>query len=187
MCNASSRITPNAAGWNMAFCGCAASRVTSSTWLPSAANAAASRKVFTLQTLPACEPEDQFSDTVGKVAGFSLHAGVAAEAQERQKLERLCRYISRPAISEKRLSLTSGGNVRYQLKTPYREGFPSERSECSGHGTKHVMFEPLDFIARLAALVPRPRVNLTRNSSASAFSIASTNRKKTGNSGRQSL
>jgi len=37
-----------------------------------------------------------------------------------------------------------------QLKTPYRDG------------TTHVIFEPLDFIARLAALVPKPRVNLTR-------------------------
>ncbi len=44
----------------------------------------------------------------------------------------------------------SGGNVRYQLKTPYRDG------------TTHVIFEPLDFIARLAALIPRPRTNLTR-------------------------
>ena len=26
----------------------------------------------------------------------------------------------------------------------------------------HVIFEPLDFIAKLAALVPKPRVNLTR-------------------------
>jgi hypothetical protein len=110
----------------------------------------AGRKVFTLQTLPACDPEDQVGDTVGKVAGFSLHAGVAARANERQKLERLCRYISRPAVSEKRLSLTSNGNIRYQLKTPYRDG------------TTHVIFEPLDFIARLAALVPKPRVNLTR-------------------------
>jgi len=110
----------------------------------------AGRKVFTLQTLPACDPEDQFGDTVGKVAGFSLHAGVAARANERQKLERLCRYISRPAVSEKRLSLTPNGNVRYQLKTPYKDG------------TTHVIFEPLDFIARLAALVPKPRVNLTR-------------------------
>ncbi|EAR22701.1 putative transposase [Nitrococcus mobilis Nb-231] len=106
------------------------------------------RKVFTLQTLPACE--EPFDAAVGKVAGFSLHAGVAARADQRQKLERLCRYISRPAISEKRLSLTPNGNVRYQLKTPYRDG------------TTHVMFEPLDFIARLAALVPKPRVNLTR-------------------------
>jgi pyruvate/2-oxoglutarate dehydrogenase complex dihydrolipoamide acyltransferase (E2) component len=36
------------------------------------------------------------------------------------------------------------------LKTPYRDG------------TTHVIFEPLDFIARLAALVPKPRINLTR-------------------------
>ncbi len=42
------------------------------------------------------------------------------------------------------------GRIRYTLKTPYRDG------------TTHVIFEPLDFLARLAALVPRPRVNLTR-------------------------
>ena len=108
----------------------------------------AGRKVFTLQTLPACD--EPFDDEVGKVAGFSLHAGVAARADERKKLERLCRYISRPAVSEKRLSLTKHGDVRYQLKTPYRDG------------TTHVIFEPLDFIARLATLVPKPRVNLTR-------------------------
>jgi len=106
------------------------------------------RKVFTLQTLPGCEePLDQ---GLGKVAGFSLHAGVTARADERKKLERLCRYISRPAIAEERLSRTPNGNIRYQLKTPYRDG------------TTHVIFEPLDFIARLAALVPKPRVNLTR-------------------------
>ncbi len=52
------------------------------------------RKVFTLQTLPACDPEDQFGDAPGNVAGFSLHAGVAASAHERDKLERLCRYIA---------------------------------------------------------------------------------------------
>ena len=67
-----------------------------------------------------------------------------------RRFERLCRYITRPAVSEKRLSLTEQGKVRYELKTPYRDG------------TTHVIFEPLDFIARLAALVPKPRVNLTR-------------------------
>ncbi len=39
-------------------------------------------------------------------------AGVAARAEERKKLERLCRYISRPAMSEKRLALTPNGIVR---------------------------------------------------------------------------
>ena len=42
------------------------------------------------------------------------------------------------------------GEVRYTLKSPYRDG------------TTHVVFQPLDFLARLGALVPRPRVNLTR-------------------------
>ena len=54
--------------------------------------------------------------------GFLLHAEVVAEAHQRHKLERLCRYITRPAVSEKRLSLTAHGNRRYQLKTPYRDG-----------------------------------------------------------------
>ena len=84
------------------------------------------RKVFTLQTLPGVEEDDRYAQ-VAKEAGFSLHAGVAAQAWERDKLERLCRYISRPAVSEKRLSLTSTGNIRYQLKTPYNESWPHER------------------------------------------------------------
>ena len=107
------------------------------------------RKVMTLQTLADCG-DDPFTTRVGNVAGFSLHAGVATQANDRAKLERLCRYITRPAISTKRLSMTRNGSVRYELKTPWR------------NGTTHVIFEPLDFIARLVSLVPKPRVNLTR-------------------------
>ena len=75
---------------------------------------------------------------------------MATKANQRKKVERLCRYIARPPVSEQRLSLTPTGKVRYELKTPFR------------NGTTHVIFEPLDFMARLAALVPKPRVNLTR-------------------------
>ncbi len=107
------------------------------------------KKVFSLQTLPPSPGHDNRA-RLAKEAGFSLHAGVAARADQRDKLERLCRYITRPAVSEKRLSRTGNGQVRYQLKTPYRDG------------TTHVIFNPLDFLSRLAALVPRPRVNLTR-------------------------
>jgi len=87
---------------------------------------------------------------VAEASGFSLHAGVIAEGGEREKIERLCRYVSRPAVASERLALTPQGNVRYTLKTPYRDG------------TTHVILEPLAFIARLAALVPLPRVHLTR-------------------------
>jgi hypothetical protein len=90
----------------------------------------AGRKVFILQTLPTCD--ESFDDGAGKVAGFSLHAGVAAKAHERKKLERLCRYISRPAVSEKRLLLTPNGNIRYPLKTPCREMARPMRSSSRG-------------------------------------------------------
>lgn len=83
-------------------------------------------------------------------SGFSLHAGVTVRPHERDKLERLCRYLTRPAIAEARLSLTPQGHVRYALKTPYKDG------------TTHVVFEPLDFLARLASLVPPPRAHLIR-------------------------
>ena len=39
--------------------------------------------------------------------------------------------------------------MRHQLKTLY------------SNGTTHVVFEPLGFLARLATLAPKPRVNLT--------------------------
>jgi Putative transposase len=74
------------------------------------------RKAFTLQTVPAVASADDSS--VAKAAGFSLHAGVASAAHEREKLERLCRYITRPAVSTERLSLTSQGNIRYRLVAP---------------------------------------------------------------------
>ena len=75
---------------------------------------------------------------------------MAVKSTQRAKLERLCRYICRPPVSEKRLFVTPRGGIGYSLKTPYRDG------------TTHVIFEPLDFSARLAALVPPPRLNLTR-------------------------
>jgi hypothetical protein len=108
----------------------------------------AGQKVFSLQTVPAREDEPRKG--VAQYAGFSLHAGVGVEAEQRGKLERLTRYVSRPPVAIERLDLTAQGQVRYRLKTPYRDG------------TTHIVLEPLDFIARLAALVPPPRVHLTR-------------------------
>ncbi|MGB3724369.1 MAG: transposase [Glaciecola sp.] len=59
--------------------------------------------------------------------------GVFADADQPEKLERLCRYITRPAVSEKRLSLTSTGNVRYELKTPYNDGTVNGIRELSDY------------------------------------------------------
>jgi hypothetical protein len=82
--------------------------------------------------------------------GFSLNAAVACQPHQRQRLEHLCRYVTRPAICLERLSTNAAGQVIYELKHPFRDG------------TTHIVFSPADFMARLAALVPRPRANLTR-------------------------
>ena len=66
-----------------------------------------------LQTLPA-EPEEPGRE-VAEASGFSLHAGIAAKASQRDKVERLARYVSRPPVAIERLSLTQSGQVRYAL------------------------------------------------------------------------
>jgi hypothetical protein len=111
------------------------------------------QKLFTLQTVAArAEEAEQQGDhrSAANAGGFSLHAGLDIQPHQREKLERLCRYVSRPPIAVERLALTSSGQVRYQLKTAYRDG------------TTHIVLDPLDLMARLAALVPPPRMHLTR-------------------------
>jgi len=52
------------------------------------------------------------------IDGFSLHAGVRVEAQDRQRLEQLCRYITRPALSDERVQLNAAGQVELKVKKP---------------------------------------------------------------------
>ena len=98
----------------------------------------------------AAQPEPIASTLLAKQPGFSLHAATCCEANQRDKLEKLCRYIARPAIASERLSTNDRGQVIYRFKQPFRDG------------TTHVVLDPHELIARLAALVPPPRLNLTR-------------------------
>jgi hypothetical protein len=75
---------------------------------------------------------------------------VRCGADQRRELEHLCRYITRPAIANARLKRNHAGQVVLQLKSAYRDG------------TTHIVMSPLEFMQRLAALVPRPRLHLIR-------------------------
>jgi Putative transposase len=90
----------------------------------------AGQKVFAPQIVLAQGETGTEKKSVAQYAGFSLHAGTAVEGEQREKLGRLARYVTRPAVAAERLSLTPQGHVRYRLKTAYR------------HGTTHVVFEP---------------------------------------------
>jgi hypothetical protein len=56
------------------------------------------KKVYTLQTVPAQLEERVENKALAKESGFSLHAGVSAKSYQKEKIERLCRYITRPAV-----------------------------------------------------------------------------------------
>jgi hypothetical protein len=69
-------------------------------------------------------------------------------ARDRARLERTCRYALRPPVAADRIRLTEAGQVLLALRQRWRDG------------TTHLLFDPIELLERLAALTPRPRVNL---------------------------
>jgi hypothetical protein len=62
----------------------------------------------------------------------------------------LLRYASRPPLAQRRLSLDAAGRVRYRLRRPYYTG------------QTELVLQPVEFVRKLAALVPPPRQNQVR-------------------------
>ena len=110
-----------------------------------------------MATLPNVdEPENDHAAVPGKTSvaverdGFNLHAAVRIEAGDDVGREKLCRYAARPALSLERLRRLPGGRVAYRLK-------------YGNHGRgKHRIMPAMEFMARLAALIPPPRYPLVR-------------------------
>ena len=84
------------------------------------------------------------------VDGFNLHANVTIGPAARDHLERLCRYILRPALCSARLERLPDGRILATLKRQWSDG------------TWAKVFEPLDFLAKVIALIPKPSSNLLR-------------------------
>ena len=69
-------------------------------------------------------------------------------AGDRERLERVCRYVLRPPVAQDRLSLTADGQVRVELRHAWSDG------------TTHLLFGPVELLEQLAVLTPRPQINL---------------------------
>lgn len=98
----------------------------------------------------AIDSPPQASARCATVPGLSLHAGVSVAAEDRAGLERLCKYMARPALAAERLQRASDGRIVYRLRHRWRDG------------TSHLVFEPQELLGRLAALIPPPRAHQTR-------------------------
>lgn len=77
--------------------------------------------------------------------GFSLHAGVTVAKDDKVGREQLCRYVTRPPFAEDQLRGLPDGRVQLTLRRPAR------------NGQRTILLEPLQFLRRLAWLVPPPR------------------------------
>jgi hypothetical protein len=64
--------------------------------------------------------------------GFSLHAATRIAGRDRRGLERLCRYLARPALASGRLRLLASQRLCFALKTPWSDG------------TSHLLLSPMD-------------------------------------------
>jgi hypothetical protein len=70
-----------------------------------------------------------------------LHAAVRVEAHGRKRLQQLCRYITRPALSDELVQLNAAGQVELKLKTPWHNVIT------------HLVMSPLELMQRRAALM----------------------------------
>ena len=82
--------------------------------------------------------------------GFNLHASVTIAGDDDLGRERLMRYGARPPLALDRLRRLPDGRIAYRIKK-LRDG-----------RAKHRVMTPLEFLARLSALVPPPRYPLLR-------------------------
>ncbi len=109
----------------------------------------AGQKVLTLQRSPAKRYGPR-SNAVSTSRALACMPRSAAPPIRGRNSNTSARYINRPAIANERLTRNGAGQVMLTLKTCYRDG------------TTHIVMSPLEFMQRLAALVPRPRLHLIR-------------------------
>ena len=95
-------------------------------------------------------PSRSASRLAVQLDGYSLEAGTHVHEHDRLGLEHLCRYGLRAPFAQHRLSLLADGRVQLELRRPTHDGVQA------------VAFTPHQFLSRLAAIVPPPRVHITR-------------------------
>jgi hypothetical protein len=103
------------------------------------------------QTALGGETDEPPPHRCAQMDGYSLHANVAIAADDREALLRVVRYGARQSFSQEHLSLLEDGRIRYELKRPFGPG-----------GARAIVLDQAELLHRLAALVPRPYLHLTR-------------------------
>ncbi len=87
---------------------------------------------------------------IAEVRGINIHAAQLVDGRDRRRVERLCKYITRPPVAQDRLERRTDGKLELSFNKPWRDG------------TRALVLEPHDLIARMVSAVPPPRFHMLR-------------------------
>lgn len=82
------------------------------------------------------------------IGGFNIHGARKIKKQDRHKLRDLISYMGRGAIANERIDINKSGDVIYTLKRSYSDS------------TQKLIFTPLEFLEKLSAIIPPPKIHL---------------------------
>lgn len=80
-------------------------------------------------------------------SGIHLHLATIVDGRDRRRSGRICRYLLRPSFAHDATEALANGRVRVHFKVPSRGG---------------AAFAVDTFLSRSCALVPQPRIHMTR-------------------------
>ena len=118
----------------------------------------AAERLFRAKVLALLTGEGLLSDERARVlmswrhnSGFSVDDSVRFEPEDTKAMEKVARYLLRPPLSLERMTYSKGDDqVVYRRKA--KDGRPGEEERI----------DALDFLARVIAHIPPPRVHLIR-------------------------
>ena len=121
-------------------------------WPPASVLEEAFRGLLLAALLRAERLSEGFFDSLlaWRHSGFSVHGEQRLEASEGDRLERLARYVTRPALATGAIKLRADGRV--EVATP-----PDPRT-----GAGALVLDPLDFVHAVVTQIPDARKHLVR-------------------------
>jgi len=94
--------------------------------------------------------EPRADEPVAEALGVNVYAKQLVDGRDRPQLERLCRYVMRPPLSQERLEWRTDGSLELTLKNVWKDG------------TRALVLEPFDLLVRLCSAIPPPWFNMVR-------------------------
>jgi hypothetical protein len=108
------------------------------------------RLLVQIQSEPEQPSDPRADQPVAEALGVNVYAKQLVDGRDRRQLERLCRYVMRPPLSQERLEWRPDQSLELTLKNVWKDG------------TRALVLKPFDLLVRLCSAIPPPWFNMVR-------------------------